>query len=160
MDRDNQQKSEKKIKSANSRRGYCYLQQGNLSYVEILKKVKVDPDLNDISGNVNRVQRTQKGGFLVRAEKSQRRQSDGFRTQVPREECYNACPKIWDLHLHLDELISKEKNLRCFIIEEQFKLDEFAEESIVTLRKAYGITIRLPVEAAEKLLEVDKVPIE
>lgn len=68
--------------------------------------------------------------------------TDGFRIQVKTS-------------------IIERRNLYCF--EGTFKLEKLAEESIVSLRNAYfdtpTATIRLPLEAAQKLLIAGKVRI-
>ncbi|CAD7091387.1 unnamed protein product [Hermetia illucens] len=55
---------------------------GNLSYAEILRKVKADPDLKDLSGNVNRIRRTQKGDLMFELKRSSVGKADDFRTRV------------------------------------------------------------------------------
>ncbi|CAD7081814.1 unnamed protein product [Hermetia illucens] len=107
---------------------------GNLSYAEILEKVKAGPDLKDLGGNVSRIRRTQK-------VKNSLGENVTVRTQ--KYEVYIQCKD-------LDEVTSKGEISTALM--EQFKLEELAEESIVTLRKAQTVTLRLPVGAAQKLL--------
>ncbi|CAD7080141.1 unnamed protein product [Hermetia illucens] len=128
---------------------------GNLSYAEILKKVKADPDLKDLSGNVNRIRRTPKG----EGERSSMGKTDDFRTQVKNSLGENAAVRAQKHQIYLqckdlDEVTSKGEI--CTALKEQFKLKELTEESVVGLRKAYGgtqtATIRVPAEAAQMLL--------
>lgn len=43
---------------------------GNLSYPKILKKVKANPNLRDLGGNINKILRTQKGDLVFEMKKS------------------------------------------------------------------------------------------
>ncbi|CAD7081162.1 unnamed protein product [Hermetia illucens] len=139
---------------------------GNLSYAEILKKVKADPGLKDLSGNVNRIRRTQKGDLMFELKRSSVGKTDDFRTQVKNSLGENAAVRAQKHEIYLqckdlDEVTSKEEI--CIALKEQFKLKELTEESIVGLRKAYGgtqtATIRVPAEAAQMLLAAGRVRI-
>ena len=139
---------------------------GSLSYAEILKKVKADPDLKDLGGNVSKIRRTQKGDLMFELKKTSLGKTDGFRTQVKNSLGENVTVRTQKHEVYiqckdLDEVTSKGEI--CTALMEQFKLEELAEESIVSLRKAYGntqtATLRLPVDAAQKLLAAGKVRI-
>ena len=139
---------------------------GHLTYAEILKKVKSDPDLKDLGGNVSKIRRTQKGDLMFELKKSSVGKTDDFRNQVLNSLGENVAVRSQKHEIYiqckdLDEVTSREEI--CTALKEQFKLEEFGEASIVSLRKAYGgtqtATMRLPVESAQKLLAVGKIRI-
>lgn len=63
---------------------------GNLSYGEILKKVKSLPDLKDLDGNVSNIRRIQKGDLVFVLKKS----NLGFTSQVRKSLGENVA--VWD----------------------------------------------------------------
>ncbi|CAD7085293.1 unnamed protein product [Hermetia illucens] len=110
---------------------------GNLSYAEILKKVKADPDLKDLSGNVNRIRRTQKGDLMFELKRSSVGKIDDFRTQVKNSLGENAAVRAQKHEIYL-QLSAYEKPMvvlkqpqheyqrrqhRCYWLPEGFGLD-------------------------------------
>ncbi|CAD7087981.1 unnamed protein product [Hermetia illucens] len=75
----NNKKAERTAKLRTRRDAIVISSKGNLSYAEVLTNVEADPDLKDLSGNVNRIRRTQKGDLMFERKRSSGGKTDDFR---------------------------------------------------------------------------------
>ncbi|CAD7081211.1 unnamed protein product [Hermetia illucens] len=135
----------------------------NMSYADILRKVKSDPQLKDLGDNVSRIRRTQKGDLMLELNKSADKSADNFRGKVEsvlgeeaevrarKQEIVVECKD-------LDEVTSREDI--CAALKQQFNLGDIDQSAIKRMKKAYGGTqttiIGLPAESAIKLITAGK----
>lgn len=140
---------------------------GELSYADILRKVKGDPNLKEIGDNVARVRRTYKGEMLIELNKEAGNNKDcNFHLMVKKALGDQACVRSLSPQLlieckDIDEITSKEEIQDALV--KQFNLPNLDVSAVKSLRKAYGgtqiATISLPVELAQKVLLVGKLKV-
>lgn len=134
------------------------------TYVELLKKIREDPELRDLGENMLRSRRTQKGEMLFELKEDPTVDSSTIQGLVAKSlgeqvEVKALCPEMVIECRDLDELTTVEE--LGGVLRSQCNLGEV--EMTIRLRKAYGgtqtATIRLPVTAANKVLEVGKLSV-
>ncbi|CAD7089637.1 unnamed protein product [Hermetia illucens] len=137
-----------------------------MTYADILRKVKSDPELMDLGENVSRIRRSQKGDLMLELEKSPGKTVENFFGKVEKSLGEEAQVRARKQELvieckDIDEITTKE-DIRD-ALEKQFGPLGLQDSAIRGLRKAYGgtqtATISLPTEAAFKLLVAGKVKI-
>lgn len=135
-----------------------------VSYADLLRKVRSDPDLKELGENVVKTRRTQAGAMLFELKKDPTVKSSAFKSLV--EKAVGFEPKVTALSpetliecRNLDEITTKEE------LEDALRvlLRDPTAQMTTRLRKAYGGTqiasIRLSTPAASKLLEEGKVKV-
>lgn len=138
---------------------------GDVSYADILRKVKGDPNLKELGENVARIRRTQRGEMLLEFNRNSNKRSSDFRELVKTTlgEQANVRALSQEITLECRDLdeITTEEDIRQAL--EVFGLKNRDELAIKNLRKGYVGTqiaiISLPAEAANKLLQAGKVKI-
>jgi len=139
---------------------------GDTTYTEILCKVKGDPNLKELGDKVERIRRTRNGVMLFELKRDPLVKSSAFKEFL--EKSLEGVAKVKALThevvvecRNIDE-VTTEDEIRTAIME-QFQLGEAAEDARIRMRKAYGnmqtATIKLPGEAANKLLAVGKIKV-
>lgn len=96
----------------------------NLSYAEILKKVKADPVRAGSRKNIIKIRR--KGDLMFQLKKP---------SLDKMGECHSTGPRIWDA---FDKATLRGKI--SSVLKQLFKLQELGEDSILSLRKTYDGT--------------------
>lgn len=79
---DAHKKAKKKLKVRIYPKAIVILTKGNLSYAEIQKEVKVDPDLKDLGGDVRKIRRIQKSDLMFELKKSTLAKLKSFVTKL------------------------------------------------------------------------------
>lgn len=137
---------------------------GELSYAEILRQVKADPKMRDLSDAVSKIRRTQKGELLFQLKEAGEK-TDKMKTTI--EEVLGEQATAHSLKQRLvveikdiDEVTSKEEIYAE--IKSQCKV-ELQPTDIQSLRKGYGGTqtakVYASAEIANTLLEIGKIKI-
>lgn len=134
------------------------------TYAAILRKVREDPELKDLGEKVVRTRRTQKGELLFELKKDPMIRSSAFRELIA-----NSLGSEGNVRA-----LTQEAVVECRDLDEITTVDELRDalasqcalgevQMTIRLRRAYGGTqiaaIRLPVEAANKMVEVGKVKV-
>lgn len=134
-----------------------------MSYADILRSVKTDPDLAAMSETVTRIRRTQKGGLILQLSESEK--NADFKSSIMAKlgesaEVRTLSQRITVEVRDIDEISTIAE------INEAVRTHigpEVLPDNAVTLKKAYGetqiATMSLPGEAAKKLLELGKLRI-
>lgn len=140
---------------------------GELSYADILRKVKGDPSLKEIGENVARIRRTHKGEMLIELNKDTGKdKGTNFHLMVKNALGEQASVRSLSHEFlieckDIDEVTSKEEIHEAMV--QQFTLPAPDDVVVRSLRKAYGSTqiaiISLPAELALKILLVGKIKI-
>lgn len=135
-----------------------------LSFADLLRKVRTDPELKELGENVVKTRRTQNGGLLFELKKDPAVKSSAFKSLVE-----NAVGNELKVRALSPESTIECKNLDEITTEEELKsalnvlLGDPDASMAIRLRKAYGGTqiasIRLPTSMASKLLEAGKVKV-
>lgn len=138
---------------------------GDLSYADLLRKLKADPSLKEVGTNVSRIRKTAGGDLLLSLNQSANPTTAVYKDKI--KEALGENGNVWSLTQEvlleckdIDEATSKEEI--CAALTEQVNF-EFKTAMIKNVRKAYGgtqtATISLPTVIANKLLEIRKVRI-
>lgn len=139
---------------------------GNMSYADILRKVKTDPNLKVLGDNVTRIRRTQKGEMLFELNRGVQNKGSEFQALVrealkDQAEVRSLTQQVVIECVDMDEVTTKEDI--CSALEIQFGLSKLDITVVRSLRRAYGGTqaaeITLPHETAKKLLDRGSVRI-
>lgn len=138
---------------------------GELSYADILRKVKAEPKLGNLGNTVTRIRRTQKGDLLFQlkgtGEKTQEFKGLIGETLGKEAEVRTLTHRILLEVKDIDEVTSKEDI--CEAVKTQYNLNGVSGTDVVNLRNAYGgtqtATISLPADSAKKLLESGRIKI-
>lgn len=139
---------------------------GAASYADILRQVKAEPQLKELSQNVRGVRKTAKGELLILLEKTSDPASGKFQNAVQTVLGTNAEVKILTEVVQIeirdiDEVTSKEEVLEA--LKNNFAELKLSPSNILSLRRAYGgtqtATISLVPESASKLIKAAKVRI-
>jgi hypothetical protein len=134
------------------------------SYAEILRKVKLDPNLKELGSQVARIRRTKNGEMLFELKGDSLVKSVAYKGLMEQSLKGEATVRALTQEVvvecrNIDE-ITTEEELREQLIE-QFSLGEIGRAAQIKLRKAYGgtqiATIKLPVAEANLLLEKGKI---
>lgn len=134
------------------------------SYAEILRKVKLDPNLKDLGSQVTRIRRTKNGEMLFELKGDTTVKSVDYKGLVEQSLNGDATVRALTQAIVLEcrniDEVTTEEELRGELIE-QFSLGEIGKAASIRLRKAYGdtqiATIKLPVAEANLLLEKGKI---
>lgn len=161
-------KKDKKIKKRTLRKprpdAIVIAKKGEMSYADILRRVKTDPNLRSVGEAVTKIRRTQKGELLLQLKES----GDGtagyknsiLTTLAEEAEVRTLTHRTTVEVRDIDEITTKEDVEGA--IKTQLGFEELPDKA-VSLRKAYGETqiaaIVLPGELARKLLEAGKMKI-
>lgn len=140
---------------------------GELSYADILKKVKGDPNLKEIGDNVARIRRTQKGEMLIELNK-ETGNNQTSKIQLMVKNALGDQVSVRSLSHQIiieckdiDEVTCKEEIQEALV--QQCNLPTIEDVVVRSLRKAYGgtqiATIGLPAELAQKVLLVGKIKV-
>lgn len=138
---------------------------GDLSYAEILRQVKADPKLKELSDTVSKIRRTQKGDLLFQLNGTGEK-TEKLKTVIGEllgEQASTHCLRQKTLIeiKDLDEITSKEDISEA--INSQFEVKSFSKTDILSLRKSYGGTqtakIYTGVDVAKTLLESGEIKI-
>ncbi|XP_054085772.1 uncharacterized protein LOC128921646 [Zeugodacus cucurbitae] len=130
---------------------------GNLTYAEILRKIKSESTLSGFGNIVTKIRKTQSGEMLLQLsgavmptdsqENMRKCLGDQANVKLLTQETLLECKD-------LDEVTNKEEVL--YALQRQLGNSELTIAAIKSLRKSYGDTqtalIKLPVEAARQLL--------
>lgn len=133
------------------------------TYAALLRKVREDPDLKELGENVVKTRRTQKGEMIFELKKDPAVKSLDYRELVAKSLGSDANVRALSQEVVIEcrdlDAVTTEEELR-FALTEQCKLDVPVQ---IRLRKAFGGTqtaaIRLPVDAANKLVEIGKIKV-
>jgi len=132
------------------------------TYAELLRKVRVDPELKELGENVIKTRRTQKGEILFELRKDPTIKSSTFKELVEKSLGNEANVRALSQEIviecrDLDEITTAEE-LSCAL---KALCDLGEVPMTIRMRKAYGgmqtAAIRLSTTAANKLLEEGKV---
>lgn len=139
---------------------------GELSYADILRTVKNDPNLKELGENVTRIRRSQKGDIVLELTRGTDKKGADYKVKVKNALGDHAAVRTISQEStiecrDLDEITDKQDI--CMALTNQFGIANVNESAIKSLRKGYGgtqtATISLPVETVNKLLEAGKVKI-
>ena len=135
-----------------------------VSYADLLRKVRTDPELKELGENVVKTRRTQTGAMLLELKKDPAVKSSAFKSLVEKAVGYESkvralSPETTIECRNLDEITTEEELEDALIV----LLDDRTTPMAIRLRKAYGGTqiasIRLSTPSASKLLETGKVKV-
>lgn len=138
---------------------------GDLTYAEILSKVKSDPALEELGKMVTRIRRTLAGDLLLQLDKSATEQTARFRSSIETALGNEAEVKtrVHEVEVEikdLDEVATKE-DVCAALIQQIEEARGITEASIKSIRQAYGGTqiavVSLPAEVAKKAIQVEKI---
>lgn len=138
-------------------------QTGNLSYAEILRKVKADPKLEELGNEVSKIRRTQKGELLIQLKQSGPKSRE-FSSKIGSVLGADANVKTLNTRVKveckdLDEITTKEELSAA--IKTQYG-EEISVDDIV-LRRTYGETqsavLSVSEDTAKKLLDGRKLKV-
>ncbi|XP_053698702.1 uncharacterized protein LOC128745650 [Sabethes cyaneus] len=135
-----------------------------MTYADLLKRMRDDPKLKELGEKVVKTRRTQSGELLFELKRDPEVKSAAFKALV--ETALGSEAQVKALS---QETIVEAKNLDEVTTESEVKAVLTRAEYLgdvpmsIRLRKAYDSTqtasIRLPIEAANRLLKVDRVKI-
>ena len=142
-------------------------QSGEISYADILKRVKSEPALKELGNNVSRIRRTAKGELLMQLDRNGGTSSAVLQLAVTKalgsavEVKALTDEKAVEIR-DLDEITTKEE--LCFDIGQQFEEAKgIRVEDVKSLRPSYSGTqtaiLRLPAKLVDILLNAGKVKI-
>lgn len=140
--------------------------QGQLSYAEILSKVKKDDTLKEVGEHVSKIRRTMAGDIILILDKASKENTAKFCTAIKSSLGEEAAieSRVQQVTLEikdLDETITKEEIVEA--LQRDLNKTDVKIDAIKTIRKAYGGTqtalVNLPVETAKKLAEIGKLRI-
>ena len=135
-----------------------------LSYADLLRKVRTDPELKELGENVVKTRRTQSGGMLFELKKDPAVKSSAFKSLVEKAvgnelKVRALSPETTIECRNLDEITTEEELEKALSV----LLGDLTAPMTIRLRKAYGGTqtasIRLSTPAASKLLEDGRVKV-
>lgn len=139
---------------------------GETTYADILRKIRNDPELEELGKEVNKVRRTQKGELLLELSTAHRGIADKFNEKIKTSLEGNV-----EVKTHREELMIECKDLDdittkreiCLAFGNALEIPNLEEAAIKSLRKAYGGTqtakLCLPVDIASRALELNKIKI-
>ena len=140
---------------------------GELSYADILRKVKGDPNLKEIGDKVARIRRTKKGEMLLEIKKEadgtcNSRYQELMKESLGEDASVRSLVQEMTIELRdLDEITTKQEISDA--LGKQFAITNLSESVVKRMRKGFGGTqtaeIRLPAETAMKLIAVGKIKI-
>ena len=139
---------------------------GEVSYADILKKVREDPTLRAMGESVVRTRRAHNGQLMFVLRKEDGQKGANFQGAIGKVVDGLATVKVLTQEVDivckdLDEITSKEELLEA--LRQQFELVGLHEDAIRSVRAAYGGTqtaiIRLPMEAARKVLAAGRMKV-
>ncbi|XP_053968811.1 uncharacterized protein LOC128870235 [Anastrepha ludens] len=139
---------------------------GNISYAEILKRVKTEPSLKELSNNIQGVKKTAKGELLLLLEKTSdpntSKVHEAVKAALGESVDVRALTELRQVEIRdLDEITTKEEVHEA--VARQFQELEIPISAILGLRKAYGgtqtATLKVTPEIATKLTEANKIRI-
>lgn len=141
---------------------------GEISYADILRKVKTDPKLEELGKAVSKIRRTQKGDLLLQFGDSGQK-AETFASAIEeslgdqatiRSLSETSKKKIIEIK-DIDEITTKDEIHQALV--SQFSLGSFALEDIVSLRQAYGgtkiATIAIAADSFSAIASTGKVKI-
>ena len=140
-----------------------------MSYADILRKIKCEPELQAHGSKVTRIRKTAKGELLLELDETGSKITSEFRSTLERmlqaEANIKALSKPDEVILEikdLDEITSKDDISNA--LQQTFLADKPIHSSTVkSLRKAYSgtqtATIGLPSEVAKRALDAGKIRI-
>ena len=139
---------------------------GELSYAEMLKKVKQDAKLKDLGDNIARIRRTNKGELLLVLNRNKTEQTMALQERIKEALGSDAETKVLrDERLieirDIDEITTKEE-----LIEElnrQLEHLSISPVAVKSMRGAYGATqialVSLPTKTANELIKKGRAKI-
>lgn len=140
-----------------------------MSYADMLKKMKEDPNLNDLSGKVARIRRTEKGDLLLELEKDVHPKELGFQSAI--ENSLGRDAQIQTL-TQIDEVVVEIKDIDEATTKEEVheaitsKFEDAKDlpiKCIKSLRAAYRGTqtavVAVPISTAKVMKNEGKVRI-
>lgn len=139
---------------------------GEATYADILRMMKNDPNLKEVSEKVARIKRTQKGQMMLELKKGEDGRSDDMREAVGKALGSSATVRVLTQEVNIvcrdmDEVTTKEEVLSA--LEKEFGWSSLPPTAIRSMRPSYGDTqtaiISLPFEQAKKALSAGKVKI-
>lgn len=172
-DKSEWQKVEKKRKKRKERRktvrpDALIIRAGSeVSYADILKRVKADDRLSDLGGNVRRIKKSAKGDLILELTKSEHENLSTFREQVKDvlgkdAEVKSVAQEVTLDVRDIDEITTKEEIYEA-LIKYSDEMKSLQLSSIKSLRRAFGgtqvATIGLSAPLAKDLLEKGKIRI-
>lgn len=142
---------------------------GNLTYADILRNMKSNPDLKELGENVTRIRKTEKGSLLLELERTAGENTPVLRASLERifgkEAEVKTLKEVDEVLIEIkdiDEITTKEEVFQSVV----GKFDdekEFSMSIIKSLRNAYGETqtavVGLPKVVARKMTEAGKLRI-
>ncbi|XP_062717180.1 nucleolar protein 58-like [Aedes albopictus] len=160
-----QKKKEKHRRPRERKKGDALIVEANdkTTYAALLSKLKEDPELKELGENVVKTRRTQKGEMLFELKKDPMIKSSAFRELVAKSLGSEA-----NVRALSQETVVEIKDLDEVTTEEDLKRALTAQcnvegPMVIRIRKSYGgtqtATIRLPADAANKLVVNDKVKV-
>ncbi|KAL7725922.1 hypothetical protein ACLKA6_000688 [Drosophila palustris] len=139
---------------------------GDNSYAEILRAVKSEPNLKDLSKHVRGIRKTNAGELLFEltmpSDPNTRKMQDAVQSFLGEKAEVRSLTETATMEIHdLDEVTTEEEVLESLL--SQFGEIKINRTSILSLRRAYGgtqiATIKVPMDSAAKLDEAGKVRI-
>lgn len=139
---------------------------GELSYAEILSKVKKDTSLQEVGENVAKIRRTAGGDMILILSKTSQEKTSRFQTAIQGALGTDATvrSRIQETQIEikdLDEITTDQEIIEALIAETGDQ--ELGTKAIKSLRKAYygtqSAVVTLPTEAAKKVTKVGKLRI-
>lgn len=137
---------------------------GELSYAEILSKVKKDASLKELGESVAKIRRTAKGDMILILSKASQKTTSQFQTAIQGALGTEAAviSRIQETLIEikdLDEVTTTQEIVQALMTAtEDLKIDDI---SVKSLRKAYcgtqSAVVILPTEAAKKVTNLGKL---
>lgn len=140
---------------------------GELSYAEILSKIKKDATLQEVGRNVTNVGRTKTGEIILVMDKTSQEMTSqlGIAIETVLGEEATIKKRVHEVTIEikdLDEVTTKEEILDALVCRLGSDKD-LGLDCIQSLRKAYGNTqtavVKLPAEETKKLTDAGKLRI-
>lgn len=159
-------KSRKRWKKPTRTDAMFISRKGETTYADILRKIKTDPNLQDLGESVSRIRRTQKGDLLLEIKASSKDTVEKFHEMVEQSIGSQAEIRTHKQEVRIevrdmDEVTTKEEI--CTALINQFGANDIKETDIKSLRRSYGDTqsavVSLPIGIGRKALMVGKIRI-
>lgn len=139
---------------------------GDVSYADILKKLRSDPALRELGDEVNKVRRSQKGEILLELKAKGNNMADRFNNKIETalQGAVDVRTRRDEMHIlckDMDDITTKAEICQAFAT--ALEVPELSESIVKSVRRTYGgtqtATIILPADIAKKALMLNKIKV-
>lgn len=137
-----------------------------VTYADILRKLRSDPNLSKVGEEVNKIRRTQKGDLVLELKSSDGRVAGELNRKIESslEGSVRVNARISETVIDckdMDDITTKSEICEAFA--KAFNLTSLEESAVRSIRKAYGGTqtakVSLPTDVAHKAIEMRRIKI-